>query len=158
MPKPERRCKRCGGPLPHRERVYCDGCLPHYQADRYQAFVAAPDRNKQELRRDGVDPSHGGDAAKKRGTSVSRHQHEAQRWDETNERPEPSLFEQEILPLIRELPLADLVRATGLTHGYLSQVRRGVKTPHPRHWPALRHAASTGQSTGHLVRVRNLAL
>ena len=44
--------------------------------------------------------------------------------------------------MIRDLPLADLVRATGLTHGYLSQVRRGLKTPHPRHWPALRYAGS----------------
>jgi hypothetical protein len=144
MPKPERRCKRCGGPLPHRDRVYCDYCLPHYQADRYQAFVAARDRKKQEQRRDGVDPSHGGDAATKRGASVSRHQHEVHRWNAANERPDPSLFDQQILPLIRELPLADLVRATGLTHGYLSQVRRGLKTPHPRHWPALRRATPTG--------------
>jgi CRISPR-associated endonuclease Cas1 len=142
MPKPERRCKRCGGPLPHRERGYCDDCLPHYQADRYQAFVAARQAKTRQLRNEGVDPSHGGDAARKRGASVRRHQHEARRWNEANERPEASLFEREILPLIRDLSLAELVRATGLTHGYLSQVRRGVKTPHPRHWPALRQAAS----------------
>jgi CRISPR-associated endonuclease Cas1 len=141
MPKPERRCKRCGGPLPHRERVYCDDCLPHYQADRYQAFVAARQAKTRQLRNEGVDPSHGGDAATKRGATVRRHQHEVHRWNETNERPEPSLFEQEILPSIRDLPLADLVGATGLTPGYLSQVRRGLKTPHPRHWPALRFAS-----------------
>src|SRR5262249_13550900 len=39
--RPERRCKRCGGELPHRDRVYCDDCLPHYQRDRYQVFIAA---------------------------------------------------------------------------------------------------------------------
>jgi hypothetical protein len=54
----------------------------------------------------------------------------------------PGLFVREILPLIRELPLSDLVRATGLTHGHLSQVRRGAKVPHPRHWAALRDAGS----------------
>jgi hypothetical protein len=39
--------------------------------------------------------------------------------------------------VIEALPLSDLVRATGLTLGYLSKVRRGDKVPHPRHWPAL---------------------
>jgi hypothetical protein len=41
-------------------------------------------------------------------------------------------FEGEILPVSRGLPLSDLARATGLTHGYLSRVRRGKKVPHPR--------------------------
>jgi hypothetical protein len=50
------------------------------------------------------------------------------------------VFVREILPTIQSLPLSDLVRATGLTHGYLSTVRRGEKVPHPRHWPALRLA------------------
>ena len=123
-------------------------CLPHYQADRYEGFVAAREAKTRQLRSEGFDPSHKGDVAKKRGASVSRHQHDARRWNETNERPEPSLFEQEILPLIRELPLSNLVRATGLTHGYLSQVRRGLRTPHPRHWPALRHASANRKPRG----------
>jgi hypothetical protein len=50
---------------------------------------------------------------------------------------DPAVFAREILPAIQSLPLSDLVRATGLTHGYLSKVRRGEKVPHPRHWPAL---------------------
>jgi hypothetical protein len=49
-------------------------------------------------------------------------------------------FAREILPAIQQLPLSDLVCATGLTHGYLSQIRRALKTPHPRHWAALRNA------------------
>jgi integrase len=36
---------------------------------------------------------------------------------------------QHILPAIQSLPLSDLVRATGLTGGYLSQVRRGERVP-----------------------------
>jgi hypothetical protein len=39
--------------------------------------------------------------------------------------------------MIQALPLSDLVRATGLTPGYLSKVRRGEKVPHSRHWLAL---------------------
>jgi hypothetical protein len=51
---------------------------------------------------------------------------------------DPGVFAREIVPAIQALPLSDLVRATGLTHGYLSKVRRGEKVPHPRHWPASR--------------------
>ena len=47
------------------------------------------------------------------------------------------MFATEILPGLPTVPISELVRATGLTHGYLSQVRRGLRTPHPRHWSAL---------------------
>jgi hypothetical protein len=56
------------------------------------------------------------------------------------------VFAREIVPVIPGLPLSDLVRATGLTHGYLSKVRRGEKEPHPRHWPALHSLAQRANS------------
>jgi hypothetical protein len=114
-PKPERRCKRCGGQLPHRDRVYCDDCLPHYQQERYQAFLAAGRAHKKTLKAIGDDPSHSGPACR----SGSR----------------------EILPRLQEIPLYTLALATGLSHVYLSQIRRGRKTPHPRHWAKLAMAA-----------------
>jgi hypothetical protein len=137
--KPKPRCKRCGGELPNRERTYCDACLPHYQRERYEAFIEAGRANHERQQAAGIDPTHGGEAARRRGATMARRQRERQEWDAATERaaPDPRVFEFEILPLIRELPLSDLVRATGLTHGYLSQVRRGAKVPHPRHWPAL---------------------
>jgi hypothetical protein len=71
---------------------------------------------------------------------MARRQQERREWEASGE-GHPSdarLFELEILPLIRELSLSDLARATDLTHGYLSQVRRDDKVPHPRHRTALR--------------------
>jgi hypothetical protein len=69
-------------------------------------------------------------------------QREIREWEAQSGSAEfdPRVFRLEILPLISELPLSDLVRATGLAHEYLSQVRRGDKIPHPRHWPNLRAA------------------
>jgi CRISPR-associated endonuclease Cas1 len=138
--KPETRCKRCGSELPNRERTYCDECLPHYQHERYEAFIAAGRVNHARQHATGVDPAHGGEAGHRRSATTARRQRERRVWEATNNgaRPDPRLFEREILPLIRQAPLSDLVRATGLTHGYLSQVRRGNKVPHPRHWPKLR--------------------
>jgi hypothetical protein len=138
--KAEPRCKRCGSELPNRGRTYCDECLPHYQRERYEAFIAAGRKTHEQQQASGVDPSHGGEAARRRGASRVRRQQEIREWEAQSDGAEfdPRTFELEVLPLIRNLPLSDLVRATGLTHGYLSQIRRGVKVPHPRHWPRLR--------------------
>jgi hypothetical protein len=57
-----------------------------------------------------------------------------------------ALFEREILPAIRQVPLRELMRATGLSLPYVSQIQRGEKVPHPRHWPALMSAGPTEPS------------
>jgi hypothetical protein len=52
-----------------------------------------------------------------------------------------SAFQRDILPLIQEVPLSRLQRATGLSIRYVSLIRRGERTPHPRHWEAFLNAA-----------------
>jgi hypothetical protein len=47
-----------------------------------------------------------------------------------------SAVQRDILPLIQEIPLSRLRRATGLSLRYVSLIRRGERTPHPRHWEA----------------------
>jgi CRISPR-associated endonuclease Cas1 len=152
-PRAERRCKRCGGELPganRSRRTYCDTCLPHYQRDRYEAFVQAGRETFERQRERGIDPSHGGEAAARRGQTMARRRRELREWRATHgETPaDPDLFRRELLPVIQQVPLSDLVRATGLTHGYLTHVRRGTKTPHPRHWPNLRRAVERLDETG----------
>jgi hypothetical protein len=126
--------------LPHRDRTYCDACLPHFQHERYQAFRAAGQAHNQAERATGTDPSHGGVAGARRGDSRRTRAAEQAAWEAANPDvdADPTLFEREILPLIQHVSLSRLARATGLTGGYLAQVRRGGKVPHPRHWPALR--------------------
>jgi hypothetical protein len=59
-------------------------------------------------------------------------------WDERyGKLTDLSAFRREILPLIENVPLSRLQRATGLSLRYLSLIRRGERTPHPRHWQAL---------------------
>ena len=52
-----------------------------------------------------------------------------------------SAFQREILPLIQNVALSQLRRATGLSLRYVSLIRRGEKPPHPRHWEAFVRAA-----------------
>jgi hypothetical protein len=146
-PRRERRCKRCGGDLPHRERVYCDTCLSHYQRDLYRAFAETGRDAVAEQRAHGIDPSHGGAAGKKRGATMACRRREVRDWNATHPDTivDPDVFAREILPGLQRVPVTELARATGLTDGYLSQIRRGKKVPHPRHWPELNAAIEKQQ-------------
>jgi CRISPR-associated endonuclease Cas1 len=139
QPRLKRTCKRCGGRLPRRDRVYCDSCLPLYQQDRYQAFLAAGRAHRAQQAAAGVDPSHGGKARELRAANRKQRCVERRQWEATrSDQPaDPDWFRKEILPRLQEIPLYVLARSTGLSHSYLSLIRRGVKTPHPRHWLSL---------------------
>jgi hypothetical protein len=66
-------------------------------------------------------------------------------WDERyGKLTDLTAFRREILPLIQDVPLSRLQQATGLSLRYVSLIRRGEKTPHPRHWRRLRDAAEDG--------------
>jgi hypothetical protein len=140
--RPASRCKCCDGPVPRRDRTYCDDCLPHYQREQYQqAFhgsgLTAIDKKKVA----GTDPTHGATAAARRaGANVNR-KREAREWDEQHGKlVDLSAFQRDILPLIQQIPLSQLQRATGLSLRYVSLIRRGERTPHPRHLAAFLEA------------------
>ena len=46
-------------------------------------------------------------------------------------------FRNDVLPLLVDVPIAELNAATGLVAGYLTQIRTGRQTPHPHNWTAL---------------------
>lgn len=137
-------CKRCGGPVPRRSRVYCDDCLPHYQRDQYaEAFHCSGLQAIEERKQKGTDPTHGDAAGQRRATSNAQRKREVREWDERfGKLTDLSAFSRDILPLIQTVPLSRLQQATGLSIRYVSLIRRGEKTPHPRHWEALRSAGT----------------
>jgi hypothetical protein len=77
---------------------------------------------------DGNDPHarrRGGEAA---GTGERRAKACRAEWErQFGKVVDLSTFEREILPLIRDVPLSRLVKATGLSLRYVSQIRRGSK-------------------------------
>jgi len=67
---------------------------------------------------------------------------EAREWDEQHGKlVDLSTFQRDILPLIQGVPLSRLQEATGLSLRYVSPIRRGERTPHPRHWASFAAAA-----------------
>lgn len=65
-----------------------------------------------------------------------------------------SAAQRDTLPPIQRVPLSQLQRATGLSLRYVSLIRRGERTPHPRHWQALIGAGP--RSERNLSRSRKL--
>jgi len=92
----------------------------------------------------GTDPAHGGEAGKARGQRNANHYHVISEWKRDNtDVQELQLFTRDILPKLQAVSLRDMSRATGLTEGYCSFVRRGLKVPHRRHWQPLAALAAT---------------
>lgn len=143
--RPKRTCKRCGGDLPNQGRVYCDSCLPIFQQEQLESGGARASA-VEILKSRGKDSTHGGQAAERRGQTIAARKQAAKQWDESyGKLVDLSAFDREILPLIQHISLSRLVRATGLSLRYVSQVRRGEKRPHPRHWAAMVSLADKDQ-------------
>jgi hypothetical protein len=131
-------CQMCGRDLLSKRRSYCDECVKQVRNEKLPRLLAAGASAIARLAAEGRDPAHGGEAARKRGASITRRMREAQEWDQVHRgSPDPHQFQQEILPGLKEAPLRRIMRATGLSLRYCSLIRRGLYVPHPRHWGAL---------------------
>jgi hypothetical protein len=132
-------CRECGIPLSDRRRRYCDAC----RRERFVEQGAEVGRENAakvltQLRAQGNDPAHGGEAARRRGAKNAVHQRALREWV-AGAAPEfdKARFAEEIQPRLRAVPVADVVAATGLSAHYCSLIRLGKRTPHRRHWPTL---------------------
>jgi hypothetical protein len=140
---PKFRCKGCGKALSNKDRTYCNACLPAFEARQQGVLAGYGQEVLARLRAEGKDPAHGGDAARKRGTTQSRRRREE--WErEHDERPDPEIFELTILPRLKAVSTDSMAQATGLSKSYCRMIKRGVYTPHPRHWDALRDLSAVG--------------
>jgi hypothetical protein len=140
-------CQTCGGEVPHRDRDYCDTGLPAYQRDQFeQRFAGSGLQRLNQLGANGRDPTHGGDAKTKRGATNARRKAELAEWEQQyGKLVDLTAFQREILPLIQNVPLSRLAKTTGLSLRYVSQIRRGERTPHPRHGPSSECRAGTAE-------------
>lgn len=69
---------------------------------------------------------------------VSRPRAEQRVWDlEHPDRTDPDLYRREIIPGVEQMSLKAIQRATGLSAGYSTKIRRGEVVPHPRWWDAM---------------------
>jgi len=130
------RCKECGTEIPKR-RSLCDTCLKTLPSRASKRAVKV----QAQLRAVGVDKRSGTAVRAKHAEHASRQQKELSAWKAANPvTPNPQTFTKEIWPKIRELSVASLTAATGLSGSMCKNVRSGKRVPHPRHWDKFRAA------------------
>jgi hypothetical protein len=138
IPPVARACATCGGMLTNRDRRHCTECLPAAQAEQRSEFAQAGPAALAELRAQGHDPAHGGQAAARRSATLVHRHAQARAWAEQGSAPtDPDHFRREILPVIQTVPLRALAAASGLSLRYCALIRSGQRVPHARHWPQL---------------------
>lgn len=132
-------CHECGVILTNPKRKYCDACIPDVRREQGTGTFALSGPAALAAHREaGNDPAHGGAAGEARGQRNAAHVVAGARWErEEPKEPDPEHFTREILPTLQAVPLRAMAEATGLTEGYCSFVRRGLKVPHRRHWEGL---------------------
>jgi len=78
--------------------------LGHWELVRGHALIAAP-------------------TAIKRAKTVTQQNAKSAAWDQHNERPDETIWRNEILPHLTDITLIQMMRATGLSSGCCSMIR-----------------------------------
>jgi CRISPR-associated endonuclease Cas1 len=154
-------CRLCGVVLERPGRDYCDECWTEYRVEQAaERFAPAGLETLAKLRSKGVDPAHGGEAGRTRGTRNAAHVSALAQWERDQQvtrrgsqgpgfdglEPADGIdldtasaawFRSEVLPGLTGVTLAQMAAATGLSQSYCSFVRRGLRVPHQRHWGVL---------------------
>jgi CRISPR-associated endonuclease Cas1 len=142
-------CRGCGVLLAERDRHYCEPCWYSDQQEQAASFSAGGRTKLAELLAAGHDPAHGEEAAKKRGRKMRECNREQALWEARHEaKHDPDQFRSEILPGLYGVSLSAMVEATGLSEPYCSQIRRGLKVPHRRHWESFCGLSGSTDSPG----------
>jgi hypothetical protein len=128
-------------------RLYCDECLPELRREYSASLAAAGPAGLAELRAQGQDPAHGGEAARKRGVKIAQHKKDTVQWEQRHEfDANPDYFKRNILPRLQGVSLLTIKRATGLSLDYCSKIRRGLRVPHPRYWDLIKTISSPSRA------------
>jgi len=136
-PLEARRCRDCGTPLDrtrasHRRRL-CTSCSSRARPTILEEFAHAGQRTLAQHRAEGVDPAHGGAAAKARGDANAEHQRAARAFIDDGSLNSID-FERDILPRLRGSSLREISEVCGLSQAFCSRIRAGRVVPHRRHW------------------------
>jgi hypothetical protein len=143
-------CNGCGCVLSEPRRRYCDACLPEHERGRRAKLARRGPEALAQKRAEGQDPARTPEALAKLGKSIAQRNQERREWEHEHRgaHVDPDIFRREILPGLRAVSLSTLMQATGLSRPYCAAIRKGEKTPHPRHWEALKAASAPMRHNG----------
>lgn len=137
-------CTGCGTPLAEPRRKFCPGCWTVTRRDLAAQRAKKAATNLAQRRMSGEDPTATPQANARRSAALSARKREQLAW-ERNDQPRQPVddYATKILPGLRDVPLAAVQLATGLSISAASRIRSGKLQPHVRHWPALGQLVNT---------------
>jgi len=132
-------CQTCGTQLYDRRRQLCTACWPVTRNAHAQLRTEASHAARAAAIAEGRDPTQTTAARAKRRDSLLAAKAAEATWT-ANALVSP-ITEQElrdrVLPALSAVSLTLMQQATGLSNSSCSRIRRGLMSPHPRHWQAL---------------------
>jgi hypothetical protein len=139
---PARRCLDCGAALrvePGRAVArfsYCPDCLPAHKAESAKAAQrASVGRTANAHDALATERRRAANAEQRLAEQAFELTHDGEVFDRTR-------FVSEVLPGLQAVSTTAIARATGTSTSSASQWKRGLRTPHPRLWGALRALGS----------------
>jgi hypothetical protein len=135
-------CAMCGEPVLKRRRRHCDACMPKARREHGFRAMEAARKALAAQAAAGNDPRRSSAVNRARGEAISEVHRRNRGW--AREHPgkrDEAWFKREIMPKLDRISLKEIAEATGLSLAACSRVRSGARTPHPRHWDALRQLA-----------------
>jgi CRISPR-associated endonuclease Cas1 len=127
VPSQQKVCAGCGKPIQTRSKHCADCSLKNFTESLTQGTNL------------GRALSHGAVAQARRKESKRRHDLARQQWS-PEDRPTwltEEVYEKEIRPKLKDASLSRIASEIGVSIAYASDIRKGRRRPHPRHWQAL---------------------
>jgi CRISPR-associated endonuclease Cas1 len=131
IPKPERICRICGTALKH-GHSYCASCARTESS-----------KNMLEGSRLGRIATHTPEAEALRGATQRRQAIALKAWY-PSDLPKwltEDVYQREIQPALEDLTVSMIASALGVSLPYATDIRKGRRRPHPRHWITLAELA-----------------
>jgi CRISPR-associated endonuclease Cas1 len=127
-----RHCTRCGAPRSRDSDGLCRRCL-HKEAPGLQAARAAIERKKERGQ-----PLFSRSTLAAQKKKMAAHHADRRKWLAANpRRPSVAVYRRDILPRLKQVTIAAIAEATGMSLPYCCAVRGGKRVPHPVHWETL---------------------
>ncbi len=127
LPPTKARCLHCGGSVTTGSR-YCARCVP--AINRKKMFETA---------KLGRIATHSTIAEARRAATHAKQVEALRKWNPT-ELPswlDEEYYRKEVLPRLSSFTAKKIQLAMDVSHPYATLVKRGSRTPHPRHWVTL---------------------
>lgn len=124
-PKPARICRGCGASV-NRASDYCAAC-----------GLVISTAKMREISEAGRAAAQSAEAQASRAETLRRNANAQREWKKNGESASEEAYERDILPRLTTLTISSIATALSVSLSYAADIRKGRRTPHPRHWETL---------------------